>query len=154
MRQAAEDAEAFAAAGATTVQQDVPNKNDSDDAGGEKEQTDPADAEVEAKLTRLAVKDADELEEGEAKGESAKPGSEGHDEDDEDDEGSEEEEEEEDYDGYVPRARDENEDLRTRVLSVLELEELFVRSAPDLSSKHETASHLALPNVDKDFYLH
>lgn len=36
---------------------------------------------------------------------------------------------------YVPRPRDENEDPRTRVLSVLELEELFLKSAPDRSSE-------------------
>lgn len=35
---------------------------------------------------------------------------------------------------YFPKARDENEDARTRVLSVLELEALFLARAPDLSS--------------------
>ncbi|KAG8905475.1 hypothetical protein FRC00_013237, partial [Tulasnella sp. 408] len=131
MRQAAEDAEASAAVAATTVQQDAPNNTQQNESGSEEEgdeALDPADAEVEAKMTRLAVKDADDEEQ--AGGESAKPDSEGHEEDDEE---SEDEEEGEDYDDYVPRARDENEDLRTRVLSVLELEELFVRSAPELS---------------------
>ncbi|KAG8893404.1 hypothetical protein FRC01_013614 [Tulasnella sp. 417] len=131
MRQAAEDAAASVAVAATTTQQDAPNNAPQSESGSEdegEETLDPADAEVAAKLTRLAVQSAQEG--GGAGGESTKPDSEGH---EEEDEGSEEEEEGEEYDGYVPRARDENEDLRTRVLSVLELEELFMRSAPDLS---------------------
>ncbi|KAG9049706.1 hypothetical protein FS837_009351 [Tulasnella sp. UAMH 9824] len=132
MRQAAEDAAASVTVAATTVQQDAPNNTQQSESGSEEEgeeALDPADADVAAKLTRLAVKEADEEEQ--AEGESAKPDSEGHEEDDEE---SEDEEEGEEYDRYVPRARDENEDLRTRVLSVLELEELFIRSAPELSS--------------------
>ncbi|KIO16545.1 hypothetical protein M407DRAFT_33809, partial [Tulasnella calospora MUT 4182] len=137
MRQAAEDAEASVAVAATTAPQDAPNNAGKSESGSEdedegEETLDTGDADVAAKLTRLAVRDADE--EVEAGGESAKPDSEGHEEEDEvSEDDDDEEEEEEGYDGYVPRARDENEDIRTRVLSVLELEELFVRSAPELS---------------------
>ncbi|KAG8898278.1 hypothetical protein FRB99_007550 [Tulasnella sp. 403] len=60
--------------------------------------------------------------------------------------------------GYIPVLRDENEDPRTRVLSVLELEDLFLRYAPEKSAFADSKGNLppktvvglvGYPNVGK-----
>jgi large subunit GTPase 1 len=58
---------------------------------------------------------------------------------------SEEEEDDEQGDGiHLGDIEEDENDPRTRVLSVLQLEDLFVKSAPDLSRSSRALSHVFL----------
>ena len=95
--------------------------------------------EREAQTSAPPVEASDEpVEAGDCEEEEEEEGAE--DDIESDDPVEEEEEEDSDSDSsgeageYLPIEEEEVQDPRTRVLSVLELEDLFIRSAPDLSS--------------------
>lgn len=105
--------------------------NRPNEAGAKNEATEDS---LEEKLDALG------LEEG-----TSSSGSEDDDESDRSDKDSSEEEE---RSPHVLRPRDANEEARTRVLTVLELEELFNKRAPDLTSNAPSTVIYALaPNL-------